>query len=87
MGLQKTAVQKQLGRWGPTVSDTPLAALALGLAAKLDGRNTPATAYAAIARELHSVLADLEKAAPKQTVRDTVQTRRDELAARRGRGA
>lgn len=83
MSDQREAVQGQLDRWGPAVAGTALAKLALGLADRLDDGETPATAYASIARELHSVLADLEAAAPKVVVQDSVQSSRDELKARR----
>lgn len=84
MGDQKQAVQDQLTVWGPKVALSALAKLALGLAGRLDDEDTPATAYASIARELHSVLADLEKAAPVVAEVDPIDEIKAQRRKRRG---
>lgn len=84
MADQKQAVQSQLDQWGPKVIGTALAALALGLAERLDDEECPATAYASIARELHSVLADLSALAPPAADADGVDEIRAARERRRG---
>lgn len=78
------AVRVQLTAWGDAVSGTALASLALGLAERLDAKDTPATAYASIARELHAVLGDLSALAPPAAAADTVDEVRAKRERRRG---
>lgn len=77
-----TAVRAQLRAIGKT--DEPQAKAALAYAARLDDPATPATAVAAIGKELRATLAELVRNAP--AVADPVDELRQRREARR-RGA
>ena len=79
MGVKqvRTTTRERLEALGKL--DTPQGSIAMVLAARLDDRDTPATAVAATAKELDRILAEAERNAPK--AKDPI----DELRAARER--
>lgn len=82
----RDAVERELGDFGP-MKDSTLAAVALALAAQIDGPGS-STSKAMVAKELRETMAALRALAPPKkepdVVDDLAERRR---AARRARGA